>query len=35
MKNNHWFWNSRFVDFVAHLLTKLNSYMWKKQNARN
>lgn len=31
----HWFWNSWFIDKVAHYIVKLNSYIWSKQYGKN
>ena len=31
---NHWFWNSCFVDFFAHKLVRVNSWLWKMQYGR-
>lgn len=35
MRYNHWFWNSRFMDYVAHLIVKANNYVWSKQYGKN
>ena len=31
MRYTHWFWNSSFVDFVAHTSTRFNSWLWNRQ----
>lgn len=32
---NHWFWNSKLVDFVSSVLVRANSWLWFKQYGKN
>ena len=31
---NHWFWNSKFVDWLATKVTRFGNYLWRKRFSR-
>ena len=35
MRYNHWFWNSKFMNWVASLVVHANNYLWSKQYGKN